>query len=195
MQIRKPLKSPNADEYAVGTSRQLGQPRHAARRRRVPRAITTSTASAPTSTTGKVTDDLGNVYDLFLVENTERREAPLFGPDDAGQLSLRRAASTSAATTRCRARGATSTARRARAGPIGRAGQRYPEYKRADVELAGRRSGCRPASSRAAVGDLLRRRCRDGAGSLTFGLLQQVGSGVPYGAVGTGSSGIKPRRS
>ena len=30
----------------------------------------------------------------------------------------------------------------------------------------------------------------EGAGSLTFGLLQQVGSGVPYGAVGTGSSGI-----
>ena len=79
-------------------------------------------------TTGRVTDASGNTFDLNVVENTDRTRAPVCRSDDAGQLRLRIAGFASAATTRCRARMATSRAKRSTA-PSGASVNHYPEYR------------------------------------------------------------------
>ena len=87
-----------------------------------------------------------------------------------------------AATTRCRAPGATSTAKRPEAVPPSRKSTRIPNTSRRSGTLL--RETWQPISAIGAnvwgtyVVPLPRR-----AGSVTFGLLQQIGSGVPYGAV------------
>ena len=187
IRILTPLKSPNANEYAVGTSRHIGT-RGTVRIDGVFRNYRDFYSQRVDLTTGKVSDRLGNRYDLFLVENTnnvKRRYSGLTTQasyrfsddlDVGGNYTLSRLWGNFD--------GETSSA-----GPSVAQVDAFPEYK--------------DPSWNAPEGDLAadqRHRARlwgtyaapmpDGGGSLTFGLLQQIGSGVPYGAVGTGTSGV-----
>jgi hypothetical protein len=181
VRIQSPLKSPYAHEYALGTSRQVG-PRGTVRVDGIFRTYHDFYSQRVDTTTGKVTDDLGNRYDLFLVENTnevKRRYSGLTtqfnyraasGLDLGGNYTLSRLWGNFDGET-------------ASAGPSVAQVEAFPEYKM--------------SSWNAPEGDLAadqRHRARlwatylaplsEGAGSLTFGLLQQIGSGVPYGALG-----------
>src|SRR4029450_9643955 len=75
------------------------------------------------------------------------------------------------------------------AGPSAAQVPAYPEYKSADWNAP---QGYLAADQRhrARLWATIESPMPQGAGSLTFGLLQQIGSGTPYGALGTGSSGI-----
>ncbi|HKY20161.1 MAG TPA: carboxypeptidase regulatory-like domain-containing protein [Vicinamibacterales bacterium] len=187
VRILTPLKSPSAHEYAVGTSRQLGT-RGTVRVDGTFRTYRDFYSQRVDLTTGRAFDKLGTQYDLFVVENTnhvKRRYSGLTtqatlrvadGLDVGGNYTLSR--------TWGNFDGETSAS-----GPSVAQVDAFPEYK--------------DPSWNAPEGDLAvdqRHRARIwatyvspmpvGAGSLTFGLLQQVGSGVPYGAVGTGTLGV-----
>ena len=59
----------------------------------------------------------------------------------------------------------------------------YPEYKRPEWNSPEGDLAADQRHRARRMGHICGHRCRDGAGSVTFGLLQQIGSGVPYGAV------------
>jgi outer membrane receptor protein involved in Fe transport len=80
-QIRQSLDSPSADEFAVGVSRQLGG-RGAVRADVVYRNFNNFYSERVDTTTGTVTNEIGDEFDLKLVENTnelERQYAALSG--------------------------------------------------------------------------------------------------------------------
>lgn len=187
VRILSPLKSPNADEYAVGTSRQLGA-RGTLRVDGVWRMYHDFYSQRADLTTGRTNDRLDNAYDLFSVENTndvKRRYSGLMvqasyrirnGFDLGGNYTLSR--------TWGNFDGETSGA-----GPSVAQVNAYPEYKRREWNspegdlAADQRHRARFWGTYAAP-------MPERAGSLMFGLLQQIGSGVPYGAVGSGSNGV-----
>jgi outer membrane receptor protein involved in Fe transport len=180
VRIDSPLKSPNADEYAVGTSRQLGT-RGTLRVDGVWRTYHDFYSQRADLSTGTVEDALSNKYDLFLVENTndvKRRYSGVSvqttyrvagGLDLGGNYTLSRTWGNFDGET-------------AGSGPSVAQVNAFPEYKRAEWNspegdlAADQRHRARFWGTYAAP-------LPDRAGSLTFGLLQQIGSGVPYGAV------------
>jgi outer membrane receptor protein involved in Fe transport len=180
VRIDSPLKSPNTDEYAVGTSRQIGT-RGTLRVDGVWRTYHDFYSQRADMATKTTTDALKNTYDLFLVENTnnvKRRYSGLSmqasyritaGLDVGGNYTLSRTWGNFDGET-------------AGSGPSVAQVDAFPEYKRADWNspegdlAADQRHRARAWGTY--VVPMPRR-----AGSLTFGLLQQMGSGVPYGAV------------
>jgi outer membrane receptor protein involved in Fe transport len=180
VRIDSPLKSPNADEYAVGTSRQLGT-RGTLRVDGVWRTYHDFYSQRADMTTRSISDTLGNEYDLFFVENTNdvtRRYSGMSvqasyrvsgGLDVGGNYTLSRTWGNFDGET-------------AGGGPSVAQVSAYPEYKRADWNSP---EGDLAADQRhrANVWGTYVVPMPPGAGSITFGLLQQVGSGVPYGAV------------
>ena len=87
-QIRESLKSPSADEFAVGVSRQLGG-RGAMRADVVYRNFNDFYSERVDTTTGQVTNEIGDEFDLKLVENTNDARPPVHGAEHAGHLPLR----------------------------------------------------------------------------------------------------------
>jgi outer membrane receptor protein involved in Fe transport len=187
VRILTPLKSPNADEYAAGTSRQLGT-RGTLRVDGVFRTYHGFYTQRVDLTTGKVTDTLGNRYDLFLVENTNNVRRRYSGLTTQASYRFSNDLDVGGNYTLSRLWG-NFDGETSAAGPSVAQVDAFPEYKM--------------SSWNAPEGDLAadqRHRARlwgtyaapmpEGAGSLTFGLLQQIGSGVPYGAVGTGTNGL-----
>jgi hypothetical protein len=181
IRILEPLKSPYAHEFALGTSRQLGS-RGTIRVDGIFREFRDFYSQRVDTTTGKVTDDLGNRYDLFLIENTNavrRRYSGLTsqvnyrvmsGLDVGGNYTLSRLWGNFD--------GETSSA-----GPSVSQVESFPEYKMTawnspEGDLAA------DQRHRARLWATYLAPLSESAGSLTFGLLQQVGSGVPYGALG-----------
>jgi outer membrane receptor protein involved in Fe transport len=77
-QIRESLSSPSADEYAVGLSRQLGG-RGAVRADFVYRNFNDFYSERVDTSTGQVTNDLGDEFDLNLIENTNELEREYTG--------------------------------------------------------------------------------------------------------------------
>jgi outer membrane receptor protein involved in Fe transport len=187
VQIRTPLTSPNADEYAVGMSRQLGS-RGTLRVDGMWRRYHDFYSQRADLDTGKVTDSKNNVYDLFLVENTDDVARRYSGVTTQASYRIGRGLEVGGNYTLSRLWG-NFDGETSSAGPSVTQINAFPEYKVPEWNSP--------------EGDLAadqRHRARfwgtyipslpDGAGSLTFGLLQQIGSGVPYGAFGTGNSGI-----
>ena len=160
----EPLKSPNADEYTVGTSRSLGG-RGTLRVDGVWRSYHDFYSQRADMSTGSVTDDLGNRLRSVPRREHEQREAPLFGTrrrkPAAPERQPRRGRQLHAL-----AHVGQLRRRNERSGTVGRAGFRLSRIQERRVELAGRRSGGRPASSCAPVGDVLSRRCRRAPGRL-----------------------------
>jgi hypothetical protein len=187
VRILKPLKSPNADEYSVGTSRQLGT-RGTLRVDGVWRRYHDFYSQRADLTTGSVVDALENKYDLFVVENTNdvaRRYSALTtqasyrladGLDVGGNYTLSRIWGNFDGET-------------VSGGPAVALINAYPEYKRREWNAP---EGDLAADQRhrARVWGTYRAPIPTGSGSLTFGLLHQLGSGSPYGALGTGSTGV-----
>jgi hypothetical protein len=180
VKIDTPLKSPNATEYAVGTSRQLGS-RGSFRVDGVWRKYRDFYSQRADLATGFVPDALGNRYDLFLVENTNdvtRRYSSL-----TTQASYRVSDAVQVGGNYTLSRlwgnfdGETSAA-----GPSVTQVNAYPEYKRTEWNSP---EGDLAADQRhrARAWGTFATPMPAGAGSLIFGLLQQIGSGVPYGAV------------
>jgi hypothetical protein len=175
-QIPGSLESPNVMEYVAGLSRVFGA-RGAIRFDVMRRAFHDLYFSHLDTTTGVVTDPFGRRFDLNLVESTDALERtyasmtvagtyrPMTGLEAGGNYTLSR--------TRGNFEGEDTT------GPIATNVLAYPEYKSA--------SWSRPE------GDLAvdqRHRANVWAlyqtplGGLTVGLVERIGSGVPYGAVG-----------
>jgi outer membrane receptor protein involved in Fe transport len=180
VRIDTPLKSPNADEFSVGTSRQLGT-RGTLRVDGVWRTYHDFYSQRADTITGTTSDVLGNKYDLFLVENTNNVKRQYSGLSMQASYRVTSGLDIGGNYTLSRTWG-NFDGETAGGGPSVAQVDAYPEYKRAEWNSP--------------EGDLAadqRHRARfwgtytaglpDGAGTLTFGLLQQVGSGVPYGAV------------
>ena len=110
VKIPNGLASPNVLAYAVGVSRQLGS-RAVVRADYSFRDYKDFYSQRIDQSTGTITDAFGNRRRSRARREHQRPEAPLLGRDGVGDLSHQRAGPTSAATTRCRGCGATSTAR------------------------------------------------------------------------------------
>ena len=175
-QIPGSLKSPNVMEYAAGVSRAFGA-KGAIRLDVMRRAFNDFYYSRVDTSTGIVTDAFGRRFDLSLIENTDALERtyasliltgtyrPMPGLEAGGNYTLSQ--------TRGNFEGEDTT------GPIATNVLAYPEYKSAEWS--------RPE------GDLAvdqRHRANVWAlyqtpvGGLTIGLIERIGSGVPYGAAG-----------
>jgi hypothetical protein len=180
MTMKEPLKSPYAWEYSGGVSRTLGS-RGSVRADGIFREFRNFYSLRTDLETGKVPDPVsGNTYDLNVVENTDdvfRRYAAFVlqgsytaGPSVSfgGNYTLSRASGN-------------FEAENVNAGPSGAVVNSYPEYRRAawnypegDLALDQRHRARAWAVYSTTVGS---------GGSLSVGAVQQIGSGVPYGAV------------
>ena len=177
--IAQPLKSPNADEYAIGTSRRLGN-RATLRIDAVWRNYHDFYSQRADLTTGRTMDRLDNPYDRFVVENTNDVKRQYKGLTAQASYRVSNNLDLGGNYTLSRTWG-NFDGETSASGPAVAQVNAYPEYKQREWNVP--------------EGDLAtdqRHRARlwgtyaptiPGAGSLTFGLLQQIGSGVPYGAV------------
>ena len=180
MQLRKPLTSPYSNEYAGGVSHTLGA-RGTVRVDGTYRRYHNFYSLRTDTTTGTVSDGFGGNFDLGLLENTDvvkRQYASVITQatyhlgdrvDAGGNYTLSHAYGNLEGET-------------VNGGPSGASVLSYPQYKQ--------------MSWNAPDGDLLidqRHRARiwatyaapmPGSGALTLGLVQQIASGTPYGAVG-----------
>jgi hypothetical protein len=179
MTMPEPLKAPYSIEYAGGVSRMLGR-RASLRVDGVFREYKNLYSQRTDLSTGTVTDAFGNMFDRTVVENTNdmrRRYAGLITQASyaGGRLTL------GGNYTLSRAYGNVE-AETVHGGPSGASINHYPEYRRAewnhpegDLSID-QRHRARGWATYSAPMDA-------SAGSLAFGLVQQVGSGVPYGAM------------
>jgi hypothetical protein len=184
MRLLTPLTSPYSNEYASGVSRTLGN-RGMVRVDGTLREYRNFYSLRTDLSTGKVTDTLGNMFDMNVVENTNvvrRRYASMVTQiaynvasrlDLGGNYTLSHAYGNLEGET-------------VNGGPSGALVFSYPEYKQ--------------MAWNAPRGDLMidqRHRARIWAtysaplapGTLTMGVIQQMASGSPYGAVGQASTG------
>jgi hypothetical protein len=180
VRIVEPLSSPYSMEYSGGVSRMLGG-RGTLRADVVYRDFRNFYGMRTDRSTGRVQDDFGNNYDLNVIENTDRTERRYVGltlqmSHDVGpELFVGGNYTLSHAT-------GNLEGETVNGGPSGALVSNYPEY--------------RAESWNYPSGDLAidqRHRARMWAtynlpiarpGALSVGLLQQIGSGVPYAAIG-----------
>ena len=180
MTMPEPLKSPYAVEYAGGLSRTLGR-RGSLRVDGVFRDYRNLYSQRTDLTTGKVVDAAGNRFDGMVVENTNQMRRRYAGLITQATYSSDRV-SLGGNYTLSRAYGNVE-AETVNGGPSGASINHYPEYRRAEWNYPD--------------GDLSidqRHRARGwatysmpvsrSAGTIDVGLVQQIGSGVPYGALG-----------
>jgi hypothetical protein len=185
MKMLKPLTSPYSNEYAGGVSRTLGN-RGTMRVDAVYRQYKNFYSLRTDLSTGRVTDPFGTNFDLNVVENTDVTERRYAGLVAQASYNLGDSVAFGGNYTLSHAYG-NLEGETINGGPSGASVMSYPEYKGAAWNAPG--------------GDLLidqRHRARmwatyaapigSSSGSLVFGLVQQIGSGVPYGAVGAVSS-------
>jgi hypothetical protein len=181
MTIPTPLRSPYADEIAAGVSRAVGS-RGSARADVIYRKYQNFYSMRTDTSTGRVTDQFNNTFDMNVVENTDATERQYLGLVTQASYNFGQNVSLGANYTLSHSYG-NLEGETVNSGPSGASIASYPEYKQ--------------ASWNAPQGNLLidqRHRARvwgtyvlplsPTAGDVTFGLVQQIGSGVPYGAVG-----------
>ncbi len=185
MKIVKPLSSPYSNEYTGGVSRTLGA-RGTVRVDGTFRDYKNFYALRTDLSTGRVTDSFNNPFDLGVIENTNtvrRRYASLVTQASynvGGRVDL------GANYTLSHAYG-NLEGETAAGGPSGALTLSYPEYKQmswnapqGDLNIDQRHRARLWATYQATSGR---------QGTFTLGLVEQMASGVPYGAVGQ----INPR--
>jgi outer membrane receptor protein involved in Fe transport len=182
IKIQSPLKSPNADEYALGTSHQIGQ-RGTLRVDGVFRSYHDFYSQRGDMTTGHVSDGIGNAYDLFVIENTNHVNRRYSGLTTQGSYHFTDGIELGANYTLSHTWG-NFDGETAAAGPAVAQVDTYPEYKNPSWNSP-QGDLATDQRHRARVWGTFTPQMPRTAGSLTFGLLQQIGSGVPYGAAGT----------
>jgi Carboxypeptidase regulatory-like domain len=186
MRMVKPLTSPYAYEYSGGVSRSLGN-RGAIRVDGMFRDYKNFYSLRTDLSTGRTADALNNQFDLGVLENTNAVKRRYAGLVTQLAYNIARKLDLGANYTLSHAYG-NLEGETVAGGPSGTQLLSYPEYKQ--------------ASWNAPMGDLLidqRHRAHLWAtyltsiprtpGLMTIGLLQQMGSGTPYGALGS----INPR--
>jgi hypothetical protein len=175
--IQKPLTSPYSNEYSGGVSRTLGN-RGTVRVDATYREYRNFYSLRTDTSTGKVQDPLGNVFDLSLIENTSTMKRTYAGLVTQAAYNIGAKLDLGGNYTLSHAYG--NLEGETASGPSGASLLNYPEYQR--------------AAWTAPEGDLLidqRHRARIWAtyivplspGTLTLGLVEQMASGTPYGAV------------
>ncbi|MBA3887152.1 MAG: TonB-dependent receptor [Acidobacteria bacterium] len=180
-QIRGSLRSPSADEFAVGLSRQLGT-RGALRADLAYRNFNNFYSDRVDTSTGQVVNAIGDEFDLVLVENTDELERQYVGLSLQANYRLGTRTSLGGNYTLSRLWG-NLNGENVGSGPLSGTIHSYPEYFD--------RSWAFPE------GDLAsdqRHRVRlwgnvdvpfvERFGRLNLGVVQQVQSGTPYGASG-----------
>jgi len=178
MQIHDPLSSPYSYEYSGGVARSLG--RGTVRADMIYRDFRNFYALRTDLQTGKVTDGVGGTFDLSLIENTNRTERQYAGLSTQATYDFGSRVSLGGNYTLSRAWG--DVEGELASGPSGGTSGNYPEY--------------RVASWNYPAGDLMidqRHRARmwatytlpvaESAGTMSFALMQQFASGVPYPAI------------
>jgi hypothetical protein len=175
------LRSPYSDELAVGLTQQIGR-RGQVRVDVVDRTFGDFYATRVDMTTGQVFDEFGQGFDLKLVENTNELTREYRALNVQGLLRATGGLSLGATYTVSRLSGNVN-GENSNSGPLASSILTYPEYTR--------RSWAFPE------GDLSadqRHRARlwgayelpwTGLANISVGVIQQVETGTPYGAVGT----------
>ncbi len=179
--IADDLRSPHADEVAVGLSQQIGR-RASVRIDFVNRVFGDFYADRTDTGTGLVFDDLGNPYDLTIIENTNavsRRYRALMASANYGPVH---GLSVGGNYTLSRLWG-NNDGENVSTGPLANDILRYPEYfDPAWAFPVGDLSADQRHRARAwATWDLPWGRS---VGAMSIGVLQQIESGTPYGAAG-----------
>jgi hypothetical protein len=181
-QIREPLGSPDAWEYAGGVTRQFGA-RAMIRADVTYRRYGNFYGERTDTSTGTVRDALGRAYDLTLIENVDLAERRYAGLAVQGTYRVGTTVDVGGQYTLSRAWG-TFDGESLNSGPTRFGGLSYPEYKQAswsypagDLALDQRHRSRLWISYRPAL-----------APGLTISALQAIESGAPYGAFG----GVNP---
>ncbi len=182
MQIRDSLDSPHAKEFTTGVSRQLGG-KGALRADIVYRDFSDFYGDRIDTTTGQVTDEVGQEFDLTLVENTnllQRQYTALslqanyrFGSriDVGGNYTLSRLWGN--------VNGETIGA-----GPVTTSALSYPEYF--DLSwFAPEGDLAADQRHRMRLWGTYRLPISERLGTFTLALFEQINSGTPYGALGS----------
>jgi outer membrane receptor protein involved in Fe transport len=180
-QIRESLRSPHANEFATGLSRQLGG-RGAIRADVVYRTFTDFYADRIDTTTGQVTDQAGQVFDLALVENTDilSREYVAFSAQANYRLGSRIDLGGNYTVSRLwgNVNGETVNS-----GPVTSSATSYPEYF--DLSwFAPEGDLAADQRHRVRVWGTARLPLPERLGTFTLALFEQINSGTPYGALG-----------
>ena len=181
MTIIDPLSSPYALEYSGGVSRTLGA-RGTVRADVTYRDFRNFYSLTTDLSTGRVTDEVGNSYDLGVVGNTDRSERTYVGLITQASYEFGRRVSVGGNYTLSRASGDLE-GETVNGGPSGAQVNNYPEYR---VESWNYPSGDLNIDQRhrARMWGTYTVPMSAATGALTIGLVQQIGSGVPYAAVG-----------
>ena len=174
------LRSPSADEFAGGITRRLGQ-RALLRVDAVYRKFGDFYATRVDRTTGQVTNDLGQTFDMNVIENTNEVERAYRGMNLSASWRPTDRISLHGVYTLSRTYGSVD-GETSNSGPVTANPANYPEYREArwnypvgDLSIDQRHKGrilATYALPLRAVGDL------------TLGLVQSFNSGTPYGALG-----------
>ena len=180
-QVPDGLQSPHADEYVVGFSRQLGS-RGAVRADFVMRNFGGFYSQRVDQTTGTVTDEIGRVFDVNLVENTDQLARQYAGLSVQGNYRLGSRLQLGGTYTLSRLWGNVN-GENVNTGPLTSTVDSYPEFF--DVAWSFP-EGNLAADQRHrlrfwALWDAL---VSERWGTVNLSLLQQAESGTPYGAIG-----------
>jgi hypothetical protein len=181
MKMLEPLAAPYAVEYAGGVSRTLGS-RGTARFDGVYREYNNFYSMRTDLSTGRVSDQFGNNFDLNVVENTNATERTYWGLITQINYNFNDRVALGGNYTLSHTYG-NLEGETVNGGPSGASVANYPEYRReswnypqGDLLIDQRhRSRLWATYTAPAIGS---------AGMMTFGLVQQIGSGAPYGASG-----------
>ena len=175
------LDSPNADEWAVGISRQIGG-RGSVRADFVYRNYNDFYAARTDTTTGRVTDPVAGTFDLTLLENTNVVDRTYTGVTFQATYRLGSRVDMGGNYTISTASGSFD-GENSNSGPVTTDLLSYPEFVQArwnspdgDLSIDQRHRARLWGTYRVPVGNSF--------GTFDIGAVQTLESGVPYGAVG-----------
>lgn len=179
--LSQDLGSPTADEVAAGITRTFGS-KGVLRVDGVYRKFSGFYASRTDTTTGQVTNALGQSFDIAITENTNDIERTYAGLNVSGTWRPLNSLNVGFGYTLSRTRG-NYDGETSASGPVTVGPRSYPEYRAeswnypvGDLSLDQRHKARILATYSVSPFDI---------GTLTFGAIQALNSGTPYGAVGS----------
>lgn len=179
--ISPDLVSPSADEAAAGLSKRLGQ-RGVVRVDGVYRKFHDFYSTKVDTTTGRVSNALGQNFDLNIIENTNLVHREYSGLNVSGSWRLGGRVSLQGSYTLSRTWG-NIDGETSNSGPVTVLPSNYPEYRQerwnypsGDLSIDQRHKGRVLATWISPVSRF---------GTVTIGAIQSIDSGTPYGALGS----------
>jgi outer membrane receptor protein involved in Fe transport len=182
VQIRESLKSPHATEFSTGLSRQLGG-RGAVRADFVYRDFSDFYGERIDTTTGQVTDSAGQEFDLALVQNTNALARQYSALSTQINYRLGTRSNLGGNYTLSRLWGNVN-GETIGSGPVTTSAISYPEYF--DLSwFAPEGNLAADQRHRVRMWGTVQLPIGERFGNVTLGLLEQINSGTPYGALGS----------